>query len=295
MIATFVAAIMPVFIVAMIGAFLSVKTRYLDDPNLPQLIINVGMPCLLLHSMLGGHIDFIGMGKLVIGTACALIALMVVAFVILKALRLKVRYYLPSLVNPNTGNLGIPIAMSLLGEQGLAGAVIISSIIEISHFTLGIGCMSGTYSPKRILANPPVIALLIGGLWLGLDIPAPHFILQAFDLLGAITVPIMLLMLGRSMAHMKVHEARWGRLAILAILRPSLGMAMAYVSGYYLGLSPLHMANLMIAFCMPVAVLNYIFATRFNGPVNDIAGLTFLTLPTALLALIVIKTWFIPN
>lgn len=290
---TFIAAIMPVLIVASLGAWLSVKTTYLDDPNLPRLIVNVGMPCLLLHSMLGGHVDFLGMGKLVAASALALAGMVLVSLVVIKLVGVRTRYFLPVLVNPNTGNLGIPIAMSLLGEQGLAGAVIISSIIEISHFTLGIGCMSGTYSPKRLLANPPVIALAIGGILSGFHVPIPHFVLQAFDLLGAITVPVMLLMLGRSLAHMKVHEARWGRLAILSLYRPAIGFLMAWSAGMLLNLSALHMANLMIASSMPVAVLNYIFSVRYNGPVNDIAGLTFLTLPSALIALIIIKIYFI--
>ncbi|MFM2480295.1 AEC family transporter [Celerinatantimonas sp. YJH-8] len=289
----FISAIMPVFLIAILGAFLSQRTHYLEDPNLPRLIVNVGMPCLLLHSMLGEHLDFMGMGKLIAASALTLVAMIGVSVIVIKVMRLNVRFYLPVLVNPNTGNLGIPIAYSLLGEQGLAGAVIISSIIEISHFTLGIGLMSGSLAPKRLFANPPVLALLCGGLLLGLHVPIPDFLLQAFELLGAITVPIMLLMLGRSLAHMKVREARWGQLMVLAIYRPAIGLGMGWTAAWLLHLSALHTANLMIACSMPVAVLNYIFATRYKGPVNAVAGLTFLTLPTAFIALIVIKLWVI--
>lgn len=293
MLVAFFSAVMPVFLIAGLGAFLSKKTSYLDDPNLPQLIVNVGMPCLLLHSMLGEHIDLMGMGKLIAASALALAAMVAVSIVVIKLMRLPVRFYLPVLVNPNTGNLGIPIAYSLLGEQGLAGAVIISSIIEISHFTLGIGLMSGSLAPKRLLANPPVLALLVGGIWLGFGIPTPDFLLEAFDMLGSITVPVMLLMLGRSLAHMRAHDANWGQLSILSIYRPAIGLSMGYVMATWLHLSPVHMANLMIACSMPVAVLNYIFATRYKGPVNSVAGLTFLTLPTAFIALILIKMWII--
>ncbi len=293
MFTAFVAAILPVFIIASVGAILSRKTAYLDDPNLPKLIVNVGMPCLLLYSMLGEHIDFLGMGKLVLASVCTLVAMVVCSLVLLKIMRLPIRFYLPVLVNPNTGNLGIPIAYALLGEQGLAGAVIISSIIEISHFTLGIGLMSGSYSPRQIIANPPVIALAIGAALLGLNVPIPQFLLQVFDMLGSITVPVMLLMLGRSLAHMRVYDTRWVRLFFLSLYRPAIGLAMGWMAAVLWGLSPLHTANLMIACSMPVAVLNYIFATRYNGPVNDVAGLTFLTLPTALVALVVIKLFII--
>lgn len=289
MFSAFISAILPVMIIALVGAFLSKRTAYLDDPNLPRLIVNVGMPCLLLHSMLGTHIDFMGMGKLVLAAAGALFAMVVVTLILLRVMRMDARYYLPILVNPNTGNLGIPIAYALLGEKGLAGAVIISSIIEISHFTLGIGMMSGSFNPRSLLANPPVIALLIGAAVLGSGVPVPDFLLRVFDMLGSITVPVMLLMLGRSLAHMKVHEARWWRLSFLAFYRPGIGLGMAWCAAMLFGLSPLYTANLLIACCMPVAVLNYIFTTRYNGPVNDVAGLTFLTLPTAFFALIIIK------
>ena len=289
MLTTFVTAILPVMIIAGIGSVLSLKTEYLDDPNLPRLIVNVGMPCLLLHSMLSSHIDFLGMSKLVFSTVLAILGMVLVSMVVLKIMKLNFRFYLPVLVHPNTGNLGIPIAYSLLGEQGLAGAVIISSIIGISHFTLGLGLMSGSYSLKKLGANPPLISLLISALLLGLNVPVPDFLLQVFDMLGSITVPVMLLMLGRSLAHMQVYETHWGRLIFLAFYRPAVGLIIAWVTAIFLSLSPLHTANLMIACSMPVAVLNYIFTNRYNGPVNDVAGLTFLTLPTAFIALIIIK------
>ncbi len=50
MLTAFIAAILPVMIIALLGAVLSARTEYLDDPNLPKLIVNVGMPCLLFHS-----------------------------------------------------------------------------------------------------------------------------------------------------------------------------------------------------------------------------------------------------
>ncbi|WP_105902431.1 AEC family transporter [Vibrio gangliei] len=289
MISSFMEAILPVMIIALLGAFLSKKTTYLDDPNLPQLILNVGMPCLLLHSMLGSHIEFLSMGKLVIAAVLALTCMVLLTFIFLKSLRLPVRYYLPVLVNPNTGNLGIPIAYALLGEKGLAGAVIISSVIEISHFTLGIGMMSGSFNVRKLLANPPVISLIMGAVILAADLPVPKFFIQIFDMLGNIAVPIMLLMLGRSLAHMKVKEANWLKLFLLAWYRPVIGLGVAWGIALLLNLSPLYTANLLIASCMPVAVLNYIFVTRYQGPANDVAGLTFLTLPTAFMALIFIQ------
>lgn len=293
MLTAFIVAILPVLLIALLGALLSKKTAYLDDPNLPRLVVNVAMPCLLLHSMLGSHIDFLGMSKLVLGAICALLAMVVVTWLVLKATGQSPRFYLPVLVNPNTGNLGIPIAYSLLGEQGLAGAVIISSIIEISHFTLGMGMMSGTYSARKLVANPPMLALLVSAALLGLNVPIPDFLLRVFDMLGSITVPVMLLMLGRALAHMKVHEAPWFKLTLMSVYRPLIGLLTAWGAAVLFQLSPLHTANLMIACSMPVAVLNYLFATRFNGPVNDVAGLTFLTLPTALVALVIIKLWVI--
>jgi len=290
MILTFISAILPVMIIAVVGAFLSKRTAYLDDPNLPRLILNVGMPSLLLHSMLGTDVEFFSMGQLVIAAILVLFVMIVITFFMLKIIGLEVRYYLPVLVNPNTGNLGIPVAYALLGEQGLAGAVIISSIIEISHFTLGIGMMSGSFDPRKLIANPPVIALLIGTAILGFDLSVPDFMLNVFDMLGSITVPIMLLMLGRSLAQMRVKEANWLKLFFLSLYRPAIGLTIAWGMALLLGLSPLYTANLVIACSMPVAVLNYIFVTRFNGPANDVAGLTFLTLPTTLMALIIIKT-----
>jgi predicted permease len=56
----------------------------------------------------------------------------------LRAAGLPSKVYLPSLIFPNVGNMGIPICLFAFGEQGMALAMVYFAITIIGQFTIGI-------------------------------------------------------------------------------------------------------------------------------------------------------------
>jgi predicted permease len=283
MLQAFLLPILPVFLIAGLGAFLSRKTDWLDNPALGAMITNIGLPALLIHSLLKMQMDVAGMGQLILAMA---LTLALVALLTLGALKLTgqpVRQYLAVLVNPNTGNLGIPVVYALLGDEALALAVVVSSVVTISHFTLGVSVMSGSFAPRQMLRNAPAIALIVAALLLAFDLPLPAVAMKTLEMLGGITLPIMLLLLGRSLGGLRFNRAtHWPRLLTMACWRPLVGVGGALAIGTLLGLEPLALHTLLIQNAMPVAVISYILTTRYQGPSDEVAGLIVLTLPTSL-------------
>lgn len=283
MISAFITALAPIVLLASLGAFLTKKTRYLDSPELGALVSNVGLPALLLSAVLNMDMDLAGMLSIVAATLACLLLTGILAFVFLKVCGFETRFYLPPLVNPNTGNLGIPVAYALFGNEGLAVAVVVSSVVQVSHFTLGVGFMSGSYHPKQLLQNGPVVALVLGVIALAVGIKLPEPVLNTLQMLSAITLPIMLMLLGKSLASLTLTDkSKVYRACSLSIFRPVVGALVAFVVVPWFGFTTVQEATIIALMSMSVAVISYMLATKFDGPKDEIALMIMLSLPISL-------------
>lgn len=285
MMTAFITALTPVILLASLGFLLAKRTPYLDSPHLGSLVSNVGLPALLLTAVLKMNMDFEGMLSIVAATLSCLAGMASVSYVFLKTMRLSIQFYLAPLVNPNTGNLGIPIAYALFGTEGLATAVVVSSAVQVSHFTLGVGFMSGDYQPKQLLKNGPVVALLLGLLSLGLGVSLPTPLMSTLEMLSAITLPIMLMLLGKSLANLNFSDSsKLYRTIGLACFRPIVGVLIASLIVPWFGFNSAQEATIIALQGMSVAVISYMLATKFAGPKDEIALMILISLPIALIS-----------
>ena len=273
-------ALVPLLSLILLGAILGRKTDFFDGKALAGLVTTVGIPALLLHSVLSMDMGILGMGALVGITVAWLVVMAMVTALLLTLAGLPVRSYLPALVHPNTGNMGIPVCFALFGPQSLGLAVVISSVIQVSHFTLGIGCLSGRFSIRAMLKNGPVLALIAGAFLLATNIRPPGPVMITLDMLGSITVPIMLMQLGSSIANLRLSGARdMLRPLMFSLYRPLGGLALAWVLLLIWPLSAMEAQVFLIQCAMPVAVMSYVLSVRYQGPSQEIA----LTIPMSLL------------
>tara|TARA_R100000656_G_scaffold39271_2_gene32906 strand:- start:1015 stop:1896 length:882 start_codon:yes stop_codon:yes gene_type:complete len=273
-------ALVPLLSLILLGAILGRKTDFFDGKALAGLVTTVGIPALLLHSVLSMDMGIFGMGALVGITVAWLVVMAMVTALLLTLAGLPVRSYLPALVHPNTGNMGIPVCFALFGPQSLGLAVVISSVIQVSHFTLGIGCLSGRFSIRAMLKNGPVLALIAGAFLLATNIRPPGPVMITLDMLGSITVPIMLMQLGSSIANLRLSGARdMLRPLVFSLYRPLGGLALAWVLLLIWPLSAMEAQVFLIQCAMPVAVMSYVLSVRYQGPSQEIA----LTIPMSLL------------
>lgn len=97
---------------------------------------------------------------------------------------------------PNTGNMGLPISLYAFGEHGLALAVAFFLTLSIVQFTIGMAISGTAASLKALLRNPIVISLAGAMPIIFLDFELPRWLANTADLLGGMTIPLMLLTLG---------------------------------------------------------------------------------------------------
>ncbi len=286
------AVILPVLLIAGIGFTWAKMGRRFDSVFLTDIATNIGTPCLVAHSLTTLKVAPEDIAQMFGAALCAIAGFCILGLVTLKLLRLSLNSYLPALMFPNTGNMGLPLALFAFHEAGLALAVVYFGCTVTLQFTLGISISAGNLSLSRLVRTPTIYSVAISILMLVFDIPVPTWIENTIGVLGGLTIPMMLLTLGVSIAQLKVNAL--GRNLFLACVRLGGGFLIALAVTRIFHLPPVAAGVLIIQSSMPVAVFNFLFAQYYGRAHGDVAAmvvistaLSFLTLP--LLALFVLQ------
>ena len=123
------------------------------------------------------------------------------------------------------------------------------------------------------------------------DLELPRWLANTVDLLGGMTIPLMLLTLGVSLASLRLRQVGSGLL--LGGLRIVLGAAVGWGIGQALALQPLEQAVLIMQSAMPVAVFNYLLAIRANQSPEQVANLVMCSTALSFILLPVILAWLL--
>lgn len=234
-----------------------------------NLVYLVGGPCLTFTTLV--TFDFTpGAQRLALATVALFAIVGMVGVLALRALKLRPRWYLNTVLFPNLGNMGLPLALFAYGQPGLAMAVVIFTIGSVLHSTVGIWIVSGKLSPVELVKAPLLYATVAAIAIHEFSLPAPEFLLQAARILGGMTIPLMLLSLGVSLSRMRIQNT--ARATTLAALRLGIGVAAGFAVAFSFDLSPLERGVLILDSVMPAAVFNYLLAERFKTAPEDVAG-----------------------
>lgn len=280
--------IAPVFICAGIGFFWSKSGRPFSTETVTSLVTTIGVPLLIFSTLTRLEMELNVFLEFAMISFFALMSFMIIGFVTLKILKYDIHSFLPGLMFPNAGNMGLPLCLFAFGEKGLALAIAMFTLSAFLQFTLGVWLASGSGSIKQIFKMPLIYSVLIAlGLKL-LEITPPESITNTTFLLGNMTIPLMLLALGVSLANLSVVHIK--RAVLLSVLRLSMGFAVGVLLANLFGLTGVSRGVLILQCSMPVAVFNYLFALLYNRAHGEVAGmvlvstlLSFLTMPALLL------------
>jgi hypothetical protein len=264
-------AILPVFIMAALGFALAKTGRAMEGGTTAFLVATVGTPALVFSNLATTPFNSETLVWLATATVIAISLYLVVGSLTLKASGLSLRTYLPSLAFPNSGNLGLPLALYAAGQQGLNDAIIIFSVTSIANMTIGQLVAAGRGEWRRALRSPiiPAVALGVGFAYSGVALPL--WATNTLSLLSSLTIPLMLLMLGTSLA--RIHVTGFPRAAALSVLRISMGIAAGFFLTGLFGFTGAERVAFVLQCAMPVAVYNYLFAQMYNNNPEDVASL----------------------
>ena len=283
-----VSIIAPVFACVSIGVFMSVRKYAFDSDAISSLVVTVGTPSLIFTSLTSYDINFGEVGAMIIWMSIMMIMMAAASAILLVALGLSLRGFIPALSIPNAGNVGLPLALFAFGEEGLAFGVACMVATAIAQHSVGKGIASGTYSIGKLMRSPIMISISLSLLAMWGDVEMPAWIANTTRILGGMSIPLLLILLGYSLARLRVAGI-W-RAAGLAVVRLALGFAIGVGLAAAVGLEGTARGVLIMQASMPVAIFSYVYAYIYKTKSDDVAGMTvvstllsFASLPLLLL------------
>lgn len=286
------AVMAPVLIVAGIGYGWARSGQTYPTEFVTRLVLNVSTPCLVVSTLSRAEVDLGVFGQMALACAimCAIMA--VIGWVLSRGIGSDPRVLVPAYMFPNTGNMGLPISLYAFGEPGLALAVAFFVVLSIGHFSVGLMLSGAAQSWRRLLVNPVILSLGVALLVLLLDLELPRWIDNTVRLLGNMSIPMMLLTLGVSLASIRPRHV--GRGMLLGGFRILCGAAVGWAIAVALDLPPLAQGVLVMQSAMPVAVFNYLFAVKAGRSPETVASLVICSTLLSFLLIPVLLIWWLP-
>ncbi len=270
-----VATIAPVLITVAVGFGWGKAGLPFDTNQIMRLVTMVGTPCLIISTLLKVSPALKSLGAVALISGISLTVLGLAGAILLKWARLSLKTYLPSLIFPNNGNMGLPLCLFAFGDPGLALAIAYFTVSALGQFTVGQAIAAGPGSMTRIWRTPLVWAVAMALMLMATGAHPPRWASNTVNLIGQLTIPLMLLALGVSLSRLKVTTL--GRNTMLAAFRIGAGLALGFLLVMLFGLEGEERGVVLIQASMPVAVFNYLFAQFYGNRPEEIAGIVMIS------------------
>ena len=283
---------MTTLLVLVVTGFIAGKVGYMGgefDRKLSSLVINITCPTLILSSAMTGELPdrrFI----------LPLLLISVVTYIVLTIVAFWLPHWLTrhhedegalgfALMFGNVGFMGYPVVASIFGHEAVFYAAVLNVVNTFAVFTIGTILINGRsdgdgkHFQKKVLYSTPMLAayLTMGIVALEVkDIPA--VISQPLTMLGNVTVPAALLIIGSSMSHLSIRTML-GNATVYATALFRLGILPigVYFLTRALGFSEFVVNINTLVIAMPVATYGTILCLKYKKDTTMITEVTFIT------------------
>lgn len=257
------------------------------DRRLSNFVINISCPCLIISSVMGDQLPdrSLILPILLVATATYIILFFVAWFLPKLFVRQPERRGMFSfmLMFANVGFIGYPIVASIFGKQAVFYAAILNAPGTLFIFVAGTAFILGDggklHFDYRTLYCPAMIAAYFSIAIVALGITGiPRVIAQPFHLIGDMTVPAALLVIGSSMATMDRRHI----LGSVPVYVMTFFRLLAIPVGFFflfrsLGVSPVVNAINTVVIGMPVASYGTMFCLKYGRDETDMVQGTLIT------------------
>ena len=279
------------FVIVIVG-YMAGKLGYMGgefDRKLSSLVINWTCPALILSSAMTGDLPdrrFI----------LPLLAISVVTYLVLTG----VAFWLPrfltrrkddegvvgfAMMFGNVGFMGYPVVASIFGHEAVFYAAVLNVVNTFAVFTVGTilvtgkGEVEGPHFQKKVLYSTPMLSAYLTMLIVALEIDnIPACISQPLTMIGDITVPAALLIIGSSMSQLPLRALMGNATVyITTVMRLVVVPVAMYFLCLLLGFDPYVVNINTVVIAMPVATYGTILCLKYNRDTSLMAEVTFIT------------------
>lgn len=274
----------PIVVITAIGYLMGRSSIGLETRTLSTVVILVATPALIFHTLTSLHVPPSTITKMASAAILCLASAGIMGFLVLSLVGGPVRSLLPPLMLPNSGNMGLPLVVLAFGAEGLQLGIAYFFIVALVQHSLGLSIYAGDIRLSAIIRQPLIYAVAAVLVVTWAELPVPQIVLTTTEMLGGMMIPAMLLLLGTSLATLDVTDLRPAMM--VAVGRLSLGILSAFLVITVLGLEGKTAGTVFLMATMPTAIVNYVFAERYQRNARVVAGsvvastlVTFLCLP----------------
>ena len=263
----------PLFAITALGYVVGRRMK----PDLTQankLNMDVFVPALVCAALANKAFDISAFLPLVVAVSLIVLGSGLVAWALARALGMQPKTLVPPIMFNNCGNLGLPLAVLTFGDTALAPMVVMFMVSNLVHFSFGAWLLDHRVRLLTVWKVPSVLATC-----LGLGVSLSHFevwppLLIAIRMLGEISIPLMLFGLGVRLADSRISAVGIGVFGALA--RPLIGLALAWGVLQLIELPAREQALLLVFGALPPAVLNFMFAERYQQEPGKVASMVLI-------------------
>lgn len=268
-----VSILFPLFAIASLGYLVGRRMK----PDLSQankLNIEVFVPALVFSAMASKNFHIQDYLPLLLASFLVVVGSGVVGWLVARAAGIAPKTLVPPMMFNNCGNLGLPLAVLAFGESALAPAVVMFVVSNVIHFSYGAWLLDHHTRLTTVWRSPSILATIAGLTvgFLGIEVWPP--LLMSIEMVGDISIPLMLFALGVRLADSRISAVGFGLFG--AVLRPVVGMALAWGLLQVLELPPREQALVLVFGALPPAVLNYMFAERYDQEPDKVASMVLI-------------------
>lgn len=271
------AIIFPIFAIVAAG-WLYARYRQtrggIDMAFANQLNMEVFVPALIFAALASKSFDLGAYDRLALGALVLMLGSGVLSWGLALLLREQPKTFVPPMMFVNSGNMGLPLMVLAFGEAALPAAVVLFFVENVLHYTLGTWMLDHHARLWNLWRVPVIFAALVAlAINLsGFELWQPLYI--AIKLVGDVAIPLLLFSLGVRLAASNWSDVRLGLIG--AVVCPVTGMLFAWLLAWLLGLNESDTALLMLFGALPPAVLNYVFAERYQQEPAKVASIVMI-------------------
>jgi len=206
----------------------------------------------------------------------------------LKLEEAKRKVFVCSIIFCNITFIGYPILQELYGNVGLLCAITFSMIYNVLFYTWGMSYLgdSGCMSLRSLLTNKIAIASLLALVMYFLQIKIPEPFSSTFSIIGAMTMPLSMIIIGCNLAHSGIWKIiRDRKLYLATALRMIVLPAVICLVMRALGVDPAIVRISTIIAALPSGSMTTIVASEYDCAPDYAANIMVQTMLFMVIAL----------
>lgn len=264
-----------------------------------QLNMDVFVPALIFSVLVGQSVDVREYIPLISAALFIVIGSGILIWPVAKIFNIKMKTLAPPMMFNNAGNMALPLIILTFGESALPVAMILFLVENTLHFTLGSAWLNNSgRSSLRSMVSPLTVATLVAIILGASGITINHTLLQPIHMLGQIVIPLMLFSLGVRLASSSLKTLKVGIIGGLSCPATGLILVVTILPIFeylQITLTTTEIGALFLFGALPPAILNFMFAERYNQEPDKVASIVIIGNTLTLITLPLVLSYVIPK